>query len=135
MVNLFPNWVVKHVRNPNLWSNSYLKRPVEVFLVSPKMSKLDIKEYLRKLYGLPVTAVHTAIYQGKTRTSSRGTRYKEADYKKAYVYLADENGLQRPRYQPIEEQLTPEAIKAWPSKPGRYVEPPNKGDNKPVVEQ
>lgn len=49
MVQLFPNWVVRHVRRPNLKTASWLKRPVEVFIVSPKMTKLDIKEYLRKV--------------------------------------------------------------------------------------
>lgn len=97
--------------------------------MSPKMSKLEIKEYLRKLYGLPVTHVHTANYQGKKKVSQTwGAKYKEPDYKKAYVYLADEDGKQKPRYQEIEAQLTPEALAAWPAKPGHVVMPlkPNK---------
>ncbi len=61
-VNLFPNWVVKHVREPNLKTAEWLKRPVMQFLVPPKMNKLDIKEYLSKLYGMQVSKVHTANY-------------------------------------------------------------------------
>ena len=64
-VQLFPNWVVKWVRNPNLRTKMWLNRPVEVFHVSPKMTKFEIKEYHVKLYNLPVTHVHTAIYNGR----------------------------------------------------------------------
>ena len=130
MVHLFPSWIIKHIRRPNIKTANWLKRPVEVFHVPPKMGKLEIKEYLRKLYGLPVTAVHTAIYEGKRKISPQwGRPYKTPAYKKAYVYLADEHGSQKPRYQQIEAQLTPEAIAAWPVKPNRLV--PNPTKNKP----
>ena len=77
MVQLFPNWVVKHIRRPNLRTASWLTRPVEVFLVSPKMTKLEIKEYLRKLYNLPVTAIHTANFLGKRKNNQQnGRKYK-----------------------------------------------------------
>jgi hypothetical protein len=49
-------------------------------------------------------------------------RLKKADYKKAYVYLSDEVGAQRPRYHEIEAQLTPDALASWPAKPGRSVQ-------------
>lgn len=68
---LFPNWVVRHVRNPDLKTAPFLKRPVLQFLVSPKMNKLEIAEYLRKLYGMPVTKVHTANYDGKEKRDPR----------------------------------------------------------------
>lgn len=148
MVALFPNWIVKHIRRPNLHTAAWLRRPVEVFLVSPKMSKLEIKEYLRKLYQLPVTAVHTANYiqrkaiNAKTMRKTKVNMYIRPvsraacaavrrvvlflqvgpDYKKAYVYLRDENGSQRPRYSRIEEQLTSEAQEAWPAKPGHTAD-------------
>lgn len=70
-VPLFPNWVVRHVRNPDLKTAPFLKRPVLQFLVSPKMNKLEIAEYLRKLYGMPVTKVHTANYDGKEKRDPR----------------------------------------------------------------
>ena len=116
--SLFPNWVVKHIRNPNLSTKEWLKRPVEVFHVSPKMGKLDIMEYLRVLYNLPVTKVHTANYLGKWRRLPTGGQRKEPDYKKAWVYLKDEIGTQRPRYTPIEAQLQPAAMASWPALPG-----------------
>ena len=123
-VQLFPNWIVKLIRNPNLRTRHWLDRSVEVFHVSPKMTKFEIKEYLIKLYNLPVSHVHTAIYEGKKRLSqTTGRRYKDPDYKKAYVYLHDALGGQKPRYHEIEFQNTPEAKAAWPSMPHRYVEP------------
>ena len=83
----------KLVRQPNLRTKYWLNRPVEVFHVSPKMTKFEIKEYLTKLYNLPVSHVHTAIYEGRKRTSQvDGRKYQEADYKKAYVYLHDSGG-------------------------------------------
>eukprot|EP00967_Tisochrysis_lutea_P034279 scaffold40877_cov39-Tisochrysis_lutea.AAC.2 len=45
-------------------------------------------------------------------------RIKQSDFKKAYVYLYDEEGAQRPRYHEVEAQLTPEALASWPAKPG-----------------
>lgn len=133
-VSLFPNWVVKLVRNPNLRTRHWLDRPVEVFHVSPKMTKFEIKEYLVALYNLPVSHVHTAIYEGKRRINrSLGVRYEESDFKKAYVYLHDAIGVQRPRYHRIEEQLTDESRAAWPAKPHRAVvqQLPKKGERPP----
>ena len=82
------------------------------------MTKFEIKEYLTKLYGLQVSKVHTAIYNGRRKLDqATGRKRKEADYKKAYVYLADEQGKQSPRYHRVEEALQPEAQEAWPEKP------------------
>ncbi|EOD33522.1 hypothetical protein EMIHUDRAFT_314013 [Emiliania huxleyi CCMP1516] len=91
------------------------------------MNKLEIAEYLRKLYGMPVTKVHTANYDGKEKRDPRDPTKRQthqprppktAAYKKAFVYLADEQGAQRPRYHEVEAQLTPEALASWPAKPG-----------------
>ncbi|KAL3893263.1 MAG: hypothetical protein SGPRY_014351 [Prymnesium sp.] len=76
MVWLFPNWVVKWVRYAKPHTAGWLQQPVEVFHVSPKMTKLEIKEYLRKLYNLPVIKVHTANYLGKKKVSRTGKQYK-----------------------------------------------------------
>ena len=121
-IQLFPNWVVKLVRSPNLQTKYWLHRPVEVFHVSPKMTKFEIKEYLIKLYNLPVSHVHTAIYEGKKRVDQQTLkRYKEPDYKKAYVYLADAQGENKPRYTDIEAQLSEEWSEAWPVRPHRVL--------------
>lgn len=134
-VQLFPNWVVKLVRQPNLHTKYWLNRPVEVFHVSPKMTKLEIKEYLIKLYNLPVSHVHTAIYDGRKRTNQRtGRKYQEPDYKKAYVYLQDAEGSQRPRYHLIEAQNSEAYKAAWPVLPHRVVpDLPKKSERTPEM--
>ena len=56
------------------------------FRVLPKMTKHEIKEYLTKIYGLPVEKVNTMNYFGK-RKVVRGTTkvlyFKYKDFKKA----------------------------------------------------
>ena len=58
------------------------------FRVLPKMTKHEIKEYLTKIYGLPVEKVNTMNYFGK-RKVVRGTTkvlyFKYKDFKKAVV--------------------------------------------------
>ena len=58
------------------------------FRVLPRMTKHEIKEYLTKIYGLPVRKVNTMNYMGK-RKKVMGSRkvlyYKYKDFKKAYV--------------------------------------------------
>ena len=59
-----------------------------VFRVDPKMTKHEVKEYLTKVYNLPVRKVNTVNYEGKLKTGSqrhRGAYYRTKAYKKAYV--------------------------------------------------
>lgn len=63
-----------------------------VFKVDPKMTKLEVKEYLTKVYNLPVQKVNTVNYEGKLKTGSqrhRGAYYRTKAYKKAYVTFGD----------------------------------------------
>eukprot|EP00751_Fragilariopsis_kerguelensis_P013428 CAMPEP_0170769438 /NCGR_PEP_ID=MMETSP0733-20121128/6977_1 /TAXON_ID=186038 /ORGANISM="Fragilariopsis kerguelensis, Strain L26-C5" /LENGTH=106 /DNA_ID=CAMNT_0011111033 /DNA_START=148 /DNA_END=468 /DNA_ORIENTATION=- len=69
--------------------NATTRQPARaIFRVMPRMTKHEIKEYLTKIYGLPVTKVNTANYLGK-RKMARGTtkviRYKYKDFKRAVV--------------------------------------------------
>jgi large subunit ribosomal protein L23 len=69
--------------------NATARQPARAtFRVLPRMTKHEIKEYLTKIYGLPVRQVNTSNYMGK-RKIVRGTssviRYKYADFKKAVV--------------------------------------------------
>ena len=120
-VQLFPNWVVRYVRNPSLKLKSWMGVPVEVFIVPPKMTKFEIAEYLKRLYDLPVLKVHTANYLGKVKRGVNGGKYKLPEFKKAYVYLAGEEGGSASglRYQPIMEQQTEAARASWPARPGQ----------------
>eukprot|EP00636_Phaeomonas_parva_P002518 CAMPEP_0118854672 /NCGR_PEP_ID=MMETSP1163-20130328/2795_1 /TAXON_ID=124430 /ORGANISM="Phaeomonas parva, Strain CCMP2877" /LENGTH=102 /DNA_ID=CAMNT_0006787431 /DNA_START=228 /DNA_END=536 /DNA_ORIENTATION=+ len=61
------------------------------FRVGKDMSKPDLKEYLTKIYQLPVVRITTANFSGKIKqvVDYRGKRHpiKRADYKKAWVQL------------------------------------------------
>ena len=59
-----------------------------MFRVLPKMTKHEIKEYLSKIYELPVTKVRTMNYMGKRKRAMGKRRvvyYKYRDFKKAVV--------------------------------------------------
>ena len=64
------------------------KNATATFRVLPKMTKHEIREYLQKIYNLPVTKVNTANYLGKRKkvmTERKIVYYKYKDYKKATV--------------------------------------------------
>ena len=59
-----------------------------IFRVLPRMTKHEIKEYLTKIYQLPVKKVNTMNYLGKRKRvmgKRRMVFYKYRDYKKAIV--------------------------------------------------
>ena len=58
------------------------------FRVLPRMTKHEIKEYLTKIYKLPVKKINTANYLGKRKKVMGPTKihyYRYSDYKKAIV--------------------------------------------------
>eukprot|EP00213_Chloropicon_mariensis_P005147 CAMPEP_0197472310 /NCGR_PEP_ID=MMETSP1309-20131121/3518_1 /TAXON_ID=464262 /ORGANISM="Genus nov. species nov., Strain RCC998" /LENGTH=86 /DNA_ID=CAMNT_0043010791 /DNA_START=115 /DNA_END=375 /DNA_ORIENTATION=+ len=61
------------------------------FRVVPSVGKLEIKNYLKSVYGLDnITRVHTANYQGKKkvlRTKNKIIYYRRPDYKSVTVEL------------------------------------------------
>ena len=58
------------------------------FIVSSGMTKYDIKNYLEKIYKVPVADVRTLNKMGKTRQNAFGSYIvKDDDYKMAYVTL------------------------------------------------
>jgi ribosomal protein L23 len=60
------------------------------FRVVPSMGKLDIKNYLKSIYGLEIKRVHTANYQGKKkalRLRNKVVYYRRPDYKSVTVEL------------------------------------------------
>mmetsp|Transcript_13406 Transcript_13406/g.17487 ORF Transcript_13406/g.17487 Transcript_13406/m.17487 type:complete len:136 (+) Transcript_13406:143-550(+) len=59
-----------------------------IFRTVPRMTKHEIKEYLTKIYELPVLKVRTMNYQGKLkrlRTRQRTYYWRYASFKKAVV--------------------------------------------------
>ena len=66
-----------------------------VFHVVPSMTKHEVKEYLTKVYDVPVTKVNTMNYDGKWKRAGVGRKfgrhlYRERDWKKAIVTLRSE---------------------------------------------
>jgi len=71
-------------------SGSYLEPNRVAFRVPVNMTKLDIREYLRKLYGVKVIKVNTYIKLPRTRMSAYRNYFKtDAQYKKAIVTCED----------------------------------------------
>jgi large subunit ribosomal protein L23 len=65
-----------------------------IFRTPPRMTKHEIKEYLTKIYDLPVRKVNTMNYEGKRkrlihRGGAAAVYFKYKDYKKAVVYFDD----------------------------------------------
>eukprot|EP00550_Attheya_septentrionalis_P009734 CAMPEP_0198283294 /NCGR_PEP_ID=MMETSP1449-20131203/2944_1 /TAXON_ID=420275 /ORGANISM="Attheya septentrionalis, Strain CCMP2084" /LENGTH=107 /DNA_ID=CAMNT_0043979875 /DNA_START=178 /DNA_END=501 /DNA_ORIENTATION=- len=59
-----------------------------IFRVVPRMTKHEIKEYLTKIYNLPVKKVNTINYAGKRKRAMgkrRTVYYKYKAFKKAIV--------------------------------------------------
>ena len=67
-----------------------------VFQVSPAMTSIDIKNYLEKIYKIPVYGVKTRIQMGEVKapgfTDQEGLMqlHKDEDIKWAYVTLVSE---------------------------------------------
>ncbi|KFQ30439.1 PREDICTED: 39S ribosomal protein L23, mitochondrial-like, partial [Merops nubicus] len=58
------------------------------FRVSMEMTRVDVKNYLEKIYNVPVAAVRTRIqYGANNKRNHKNHRVKKPDYKVAYVQL------------------------------------------------
>lgn len=51
------------------------------------MTHYDVKNYLEKIYKVPVTQIITKNITGDIKKSTKGYLIKEPDYKMAYVSL------------------------------------------------
>ncbi|XP_070384139.1 large ribosomal subunit protein uL23m isoform X1 [Dermacentor albipictus] len=78
---------------PNFWMKLVKHEkplpPNEVkFIIPVQMTKYDVKNYLEKIYKVPVADVRTLIMQGKIR-KAEGKQYlvKEDDFRVAFVTL------------------------------------------------
>jgi len=57
------------------------------FHVSNEMTEYDVRNYLTKIYKLPVVAVKVELKNGNVVRSQKGFILKEDDYKVAYVQM------------------------------------------------
>lgn len=78
-----PNFWMKLIRNPHPQPDN-----VVTFAVSMEMTKYDVKNYLTKIYNVPVVEVRTRIDAGKTKQEPNFHYVvKDEDTKIAYVTL------------------------------------------------
>ncbi|KRX01844.1 Ribosomal protein L23/L15e core domain [Pseudocohnilembus persalinus] len=89
----------KHQRPVEKYVNQTLQlyraeKPLEkntvAFKVDLNMQKPEIRQYLKKIYGLELEKVHTLRTNGKIRRNLYGKYFRERDFKKAYVELTEE---------------------------------------------
>lgn len=82
-----PKWFVKVVRPGRELPDDTVQLHVPL-----DMSKIDIKNYMEKIYNIPVAKVNTRIQTGKVKTKvyrNDAIQYKSPDVKVAYVILKE----------------------------------------------
>ncbi|GAB5578228.1 39S ribosomal protein L23 [Prionailurus iriomotensis] len=58
------------------------------FRIPMEMTRVDVRNYLERIYNVPVAAVRTRVQHGSNRKRDyRNVRMKKPDYKVAYVQL------------------------------------------------
>lgn len=78
------------------------------FRIPLEMTRVDVRNYLERIYNVPVAAVRTRVQHGSNRKRDhRNVRLKKPDYKVAYVQLAHGQTFTFPDLFP-EKQLSPE---------------------------
>ncbi|XP_071450944.1 large ribosomal subunit protein uL23m [Hetaerina americana] len=98
---------------PNFWMKLVkpkFNQPPNIvkFMVSMEMTRLDVKNYLEKIYKIPVMDVRTQIELGPTRREPlKGYVIKDEDVKVAYVVMPREVKFEFPKLFPKsdEEQM------------------------------
>jgi large subunit ribosomal protein L23 len=66
--------------------NNVTTKGTVAFRVAPSVGKIDLKQWLQKVYGVGVIKVNTMNYRGKLkRDRFTGNRWRKPDWKKAIV--------------------------------------------------
>ncbi|XP_037538662.1 39S ribosomal protein L23, mitochondrial [Nematolebias whitei] len=79
------------------------------FRIPMQMTKYDLKNYLEKIYNIPVGAVRTRIQFGSNKKRNHlHQRVKVPDYKVAYVQLAQDQIFTFPNIFPEKDQTPAE---------------------------
>lgn len=75
------------------------------FRIPLEMTKFDVRNYMEKIYSVPVAAVRTRIQFGTNKKKNHlNQRVKRPDYKVAYVQLAQQQTFQFPDIFPEKEK-------------------------------
>ncbi|TMS05875.1 39S ribosomal protein L23, mitochondrial [Larimichthys crocea] len=99
-----PNWFLTLVRPGK-------EQPPDTvqFRVPMEMTKCDVKNYLEKIYNVPVGAVRTRIQFGSNKKRNHlHQKVKQPDYKVAYVQLAQGQTFTFPDIFPKKDQTVEE---------------------------
>ena len=86
-----PNFWMKIVSPESIYGTNKVNVPKNKvhFVVSSQMTRIDVKNYLEKIYKVPVSDVRTLNKMGKTRRNAFAEYIvKDDDYKVAFVTLA-----------------------------------------------
>ncbi|XP_074853917.1 large ribosomal subunit protein uL23m isoform X2 [Carettochelys insculpta] len=77
------------------------------FHISMRMTRLDVKNYLEKIYNVPVAAVRTRIqYGANNKRNYKRQKVKIPDYKVAYVQLGKGQTFEFPNLFPEKEEAS-----------------------------
>uniref|UniRef100_A0A8C5K0E7 Large ribosomal subunit protein uL23m n=1 Tax=Jaculus jaculus TaxID=51337 RepID=A0A8C5K0E7_JACJA len=75
------------------------------FRIPMEMTRVDLRNYLERIYNVPVAAVRTRVQHGSNRKRDhRNVSIKKPDYKVAYVQLAHGQTFTFPDLFPEKEQ-------------------------------
>ncbi|KAG7324358.1 hypothetical protein KOW79_012374 [Hemibagrus wyckioides] len=75
------------------------------FRISMEMTKFDVRNYMEKIYNVPVASVRTRIqYCTNKKRNHLNQRVKRPDYKVAYVQLGQQQTFQFPDIFPEKEK-------------------------------
>uniref|UniRef100_A0A6U4UPB4 Large ribosomal subunit protein uL23m n=1 Tax=Hemiselmis andersenii TaxID=464988 RepID=A0A6U4UPB4_HEMAN len=87
----FPNEVIYHM--PWKEGTKYVRPDIHKFRVHPRMSKIEMKNWIEQAYDTPVKKVNTINREGQIGRLwpkyGRGRIYKRPDFKIAYVFLEE----------------------------------------------
>lgn len=124
---------------PNFWLK--LVRPdqeqpanIVQFIVSMEMTKHDIKNYLEKIYNIPIMNVRTVIKMGNTKQDqAKGYVTKEDDIKVAYVTMPKGQEFQFPDLFKKEEEKLEDDNKSLEETKKTYKKFLEKSNERPGV--
>ncbi|XP_056138086.1 39S ribosomal protein L23, mitochondrial [Lampris incognitus] len=99
-----PNWFLTLVRPGK-------EQPPDIaqFRIPMEMTKYDVRNYLERIYNVPVGAVRTRIQHGSQKKRNHlNQKVKKPDYKVAYVQLGQGQTFTFPDIFPAKDKKPPE---------------------------
>ena len=78
--------------------NRVAQQGVISFVTAPNQNKIDIKNYLSKVYGLGVIKVNTLNYDGKIKGNRKHQKYRRKNWKKVVATIDNTDFLNLLQY-------------------------------------